>query len=490
MLVAACEAKAPRAECQAAAADCPDPVADPVDPMVHIGRATGPTFIEIVDLEVVGDVVYGCTGTKGLTVWDASGDDAPGLIVDQLAPGASLSDPQFPRCQHIGYDPESDTLVITNRGDEIQPQPWLWRYDVSNPADPRPLGGWSPALSVEGVAVDGERTFVALHTAGVTVVRPAGGGALQAVGNYADDDSDAWVPLLVGDTLLVAEGATGLRTYDVSTDEPQLLATLPLSGSSRDVVAEDGRAYVASSGGLAIVDISDPAAPSLLGETAVDGTLLEVALGPDDTVLTAEWDEVRGYDVSDPSNIVARMAETVPTDVEFSRVLAVATDPSRRRVYAGEWRGMHAFDQVQGGRGPELFVSPSVLQFGTLSKGESDERVVVLRNRGDQPLTIGDIAGAGGVSANTTCMQIPPGGAEAIEVTMESDANQFIEAQLAICSDDPDETERRLRATANVPGRDIGDEVPDFDLFDTTGERWTPAQLEGRVAVLAYFATF
>jgi len=473
--------------------DCPSPLASGVvDPLVHLGRAEGPTFIEIVDVVAHGDVVLACTGTKGLTIYDASSEDsAPTTLLDKVAPiGEGLADASFPRCQHIGLDGAADRVVITNRGDEIQPNPWLWVYDIADPTNVRAVGGWAAAPSIEGAVLEGDRVYVAMHSDGIAVVQDNGSGTFVPVGTFFDADSDAWLPVKVGDTLLVAEGATGLRTYDVAGDVPVLLATLALNGSSRDIALRGTTAYVATSQGVAAVDIQDPNAPRLLGEIEVDGTALEVAVGLGDTVITAEWDGVRGYDASDPAALLPDLSERIPSDVSRSRVLAVDADPERARVYVGEWRGLHAYTQVEGGTGPDLFVTPSELQFGSLAPGQTEDRVVVVRNRGDQPLTVSDISASAGLSVDTQCLQIEPGASAAIEVRFSPVDTQPVDAQIKFCSDDPDEPDLVIGVSANVPGVGVGDPVPAFELFDIEGNAWSPAALEGKVAVLAYFATF
>ncbi|MEM7159417.1 MAG: hypothetical protein AAF799_41650 [Myxococcota bacterium] len=478
--------------CNAPHGDCPVASTETfVDPLVHVGRAAGPTFIEIVDVVTHGDLVLACTGTKGLTIWDASGDGAPRLLSEKIGPThQGLANGSFPRCQHVSVDPTGTRVVITNRGDEIQPTPWLWVYDISDPRSPDDIGGWTDLSSIEGVVYNDGLVYAALHGTGVLVYRVTEAGGVDIQGGYKDEFSDAWQPALAGNHLYVAEGATGLRIYDVESGDPELLSTLPLPGSSRDVIVEGDRAYVADSAGMAIVDISDPRDPQLLSQIDSDGTSLALAMGADDTVVMAEWDQVRGYDVSDPTAVETVFAETVPTDDEFSRVLAIDADRDRRRVYAGEWRGLQVFDHVSGGHGPDISITPNVLQYGLLTGGESDSRVVVVRNRGDVPLTVHDVVGGPGVTVDTECFQVPPGGATAIEVTLQVNDHDQVDTGLKFCSDDPDESEHVVSLSANVPGLGVGDEVPAFALQDLDGNTWSTEQLRGNIAVLAYFATF
>lgn len=456
--------------------------------MQPLGRANTNTFIEITDIVAHEDVAYVCTGVRGLSIFDTSGD-APRLLIEKVAPGGNLSNSQFPRCQHVGFDAETSRVVITNRGDEVQPNPWLAVYDVSDPSRPDLLGGWSPTFgSIEGVAIRGSRIFAAVHGQGLVALQLAG-GEVSETGRTIEEGTDAWQPVLSNDLLALADGEAGLRLYDVSASEPQLLSTVTLEGSSRDVLLEDDRAYVASSGGIAVVDIRDPSAPAVLGQHPVAGSALDLAqLGPGQIVV-AEWDALRGYDLTDPAEPVALFSETVPTDDTFSRVLAVGAVADRARVYGGEWTGLHAF-AFSPEPGPELELSPSSLQFGNVTPSDPDARVLLVSNSGTRPLTVHDVTGSADVTVDETCFVIEPGRSKAVEVRLSPSSSAPVQSSVRVCSDDPDEPSLEVPLTANVSGLAVGDPAPAFALQDLDGNTWTNADLEGKVAVLAYFATF
>ncbi len=473
------------------AAGCPTPAPQAfVDPLQHLGRAQGDSFIEILDVVVDFPTVYACTGTQGLTVWDASNDDAPRQLAENIGP-AGVAHARFPRCQHVGLDRANQRLIITNRGDEVQRQPFLWMYDVSDPGRPQALRGWVASESIEGVVLDGDRVFVAAHRDGVVALRDEGNTNFTLTGGFADGISDAWQPILLDtNTLVVAEAASGLRVYDVSTDDPQLMSTTPLSGASRDLALEGNLAYVATSDSLAVVDLFDPIQPVIRSQTPTLGTSLAVALGPDQTAVLAEWDEIRGYDVSNPDDPFEVFAETVPTDDDFSRVLALDVSAAERRVYAGEWTGMHVFEQGPDHTGPDIWATPKTVQFGNVGKGDQKDQVFVIRNRGDLPLTVHDVVTPNSVASQDTCFQVPARGASALEISYRPGGARPLSSALKLCSDDLDEPELLVALSANTPGLGVGDPVPSFLLRDLDGVEWTDEQLRGNVAVLAYFATF
>ncbi len=476
--------------------NCPDPGANaPADGLQHLERAEyglSGGFLEILDVVADGTTIYQCTATQGLMVFDAATSGSPTLLAERV--GGPFAHPSFPRCQHVGADFERDQVVITNRGDEIQPDPFLTVFDISTPTMPAVVASWQGEPSIEGAVLVDDVVYAAAHDDGLLMFEVQGTELVQTAA-FADADSDAWLPQRVGEALVVAEGATGLRTYDISDGAPVLLATVPLQGSSKDVVVVEGIAYVAASGFVAAVDVSDPSDPQVLTEREVVGTALAVAMGQNATLMVAEWDEVRGYDASAPHGLEPILAEIVPTEAAFSRVLAieaVPAEPGRRgRVYAGEWEGLHAYDQVDCAYGPEIWVSPDTVQFGVQQVGETQTQVVVVRNMGNQPLHVSGLSVSDAeMEIDAQTLDIDPGQAEAVEISFTPSDDALFVGELEIASDDLDEPVTGLRVAGNLNFLGPGHPVPSFELFDLDGQLWSSTALTGQVTVLAYFATF
>ena len=130
------------------------------DALTHLGRDDGFDFIEILDLQVRDDnIVFGCTSVRGLNVWDVSGGAGPSLIQGEIHP-PGLSGGQLEHCQHVALDPSSGEVVMTNRGDEIEPQPFVWLGDFSDPNNGRPVAGYTGPESIEGAALRDGRVWV------------------------------------------------------------------------------------------------------------------------------------------------------------------------------------------------------------------------------------------------------------------------------------------------------------------------------------------
>jgi hypothetical protein len=468
------------------------PDAPNADSLVHLGRAEGDDFIEVLDVVADHPLVYACTSVKGFNIWDASGEGAPALLAGGIAPpGLVGGGGKYPHCQHVGLDPQNKRAVITNRGDELQPTPFVYLLDVSNPAAPAMLKGWTGADSIEGVAISGNRIYAAAHSSGILVFEDAGGASLTEIGRFSDAQSDAWQPVLVGQHLFVAEGDLGVRVYDVAGDIPVPIASVPIPGSSKDIVIHEGKAFVAASSRVAAIDIANPAAPALLGEVETEGTAIALAVGVKNTLLVAEWDRIRGYDISDPAAMKRELSEVLPTGKAFSRALTIDAAPAAGRVYPGEWTGVHAYRQEECAIGPDLETSPDQISFASVPAGDFDVRAVILKNQGNRPLKItGITADNPAVTVNTPSLEIDAGKAKAIEITFKPASAQAVKARVTIASDDPDDPLHEVRVSGNLPGVDVGDPLPAFALVDTEGKTWDSTALKGNIAVLSYFATF
>ena len=81
-----------------------------------------------------------------------------------------------------------------------------------------------------------------------------------------------------GEYAFVASGSTGLQVVSLSADRrtPVVVASLNVGASSNDITLAGNIAYLATAGGLKVVDISTPTLPRLLGTFAGVGNALGV----------------------------------------------------------------------------------------------------------------------------------------------------------------------------------------------------------------------
>lgn len=93
----------------------------------RMGQLGVSSFLEALEVQAVApDRVYFCSGVQGLRMVDASDPATP---TTPAVLRSSLSDPSFPRCQHVAAS--GDIVYFTNRGDEVQPRAFLSALDTS-----------------------------------------------------------------------------------------------------------------------------------------------------------------------------------------------------------------------------------------------------------------------------------------------------------------------------------------------------------------------
>ncbi len=135
---------------------------------------------------------------------------------------------------------------------------------------PAPFAAYNTPGFARNVDISGTLAFVADDTAGLQILDTASGavvGALSFAGQPALDVR------LRGTLAAVALGAGGFDLVDVTTpSQPSSLSHTTTAGNVGDLWISGNRLYAASSSGVLIYDISNPAVPtpagSLLGFTA------------------------------------------------------------------------------------------------------------------------------------------------------------------------------------------------------------------------------
>lgn len=267
-------------------------------------------------------------------------------------------------------------------------------YDVSNPADPVPVGIASNGISPEGILLSGHTLYVpdyynGLHvydisnpTNAINIANTNNGGrpfdvALQSnqlflvngaslriydvsnptnissIGNI-NTGNNAQGVAVSGDYAYVANGADGLRIYDISTPTNIVNVGHTNDGNAHCVAVSGNYAYVLhySSGGLCIYDISDPTSPSKVGQAGGSASQYDfhgiVVTG--NRAYAGMSDGLRIFDVSDPGNPVDVGNTNVPNNFYGSSGVALAGD---RVCVANQGDGFRIYELA----GPKLGVS-------------------------------------------------------------------------------------------------------------------------------------
>jgi len=297
-------------------------VRDPASPRIESQTVLGLVSRGIRGLQVHGATVYLAAGTDGVVIVDA-GDPAAPREIGRLLPVT----PAGSRCDVGAVHRIGDTLFVGSRGAPQSPMPDGWQVavpscdlaavDVATPAGAKVLAAFPSVGMAQLMAVDAGRMYVvasppALHVLDVTdpsapallggsgqVVKPRPyevhlsgtvayilsyqqGLSIVDVSDPANIREERVVPLpgtyalgfdLDGSTAVVALAD---RLAFVDMDDPTAYrTTFPVYPIGSHVTLD--HLYVAGVAGLfRVFALDDPAAPALVGETILPGSLRNV----------------------------------------------------------------------------------------------------------------------------------------------------------------------------------------------------------------------
>jgi hypothetical protein len=456
------------------------------DNLVQLTRMEGSNFVEILEVRARDDGwVFFCSGVRGLVAADAT---EPAEIAGAWRIASSLGSGQYPRCQHLAMAGEH--LYMSNRGDEIQPTPFVTAVEFAGSSPVEGPSFSDPNLSIEGLAASGDLVFAAVHEDGVVILDNQG-DALTPIGMLTGL-TNAWALAVAGDLLYVADGPGGLVVADVSDPSaPTILGSVPIEGSAQFVELDgDGLAYVAAgSAGLVVVDVSTATAPEVLARVDTPGTSLSVSVA-DGHAFVADWNDLRVFDVADPSNPQLVAVERIPVFPGFPRVLGAAAVGDA--LFMGEWTGMYSYRFTPGLTAPDLRIASDRIDLGPAAVGDERAAAIILENEGNEPLFIETVTVKGeGASVQTALpITLEPGGKTAVEVRVVNPTTEphFVSAR--VFSDDPDEPGPSVRIVTNNPGLGVGDPAPNVQVNLIEGGLWSLDAQMGNVVLLSYFATF
>jgi hypothetical protein len=258
---------------------------DPTDP-THVGQYA----VAAESLDLAGDVVYVAgNSVTALSVADPTNPSFVGTAA--LPPGGSASDIAV-HGDHAYVSTSFDGLHVFDVDD---PQLPAWIGTAPPPGD-RPNERWDAVAAIEDHAIVGTIDH------GIRIVDatdPADPTETAVV------DAPGWTlsGSVSGGILVTANYERGIRTVDVSDPAtPEELAVLDL-GWWVEAVDADGSLAVAVGLSFAVVDISDPSDPLVVGETPmweVQGMAVELV--GDLAYIADPVTGLRILDISDPTD--------------------------------------------------------------------------------------------------------------------------------------------------------------------------------------------
>ena len=412
-------------------------------------------------------------------------------------------DRRQPGCIHLAWD--GDVVYTVHRGNIDNPaflSGWVLQRDAAAPEKLTAIQ--LPVLQEDGVSYEGIDTangliYVALRRHGLGIYRrtPAG---FARIGTFAGLDN-AWGVRVRGNTAFVTDGLRGLAILDVThPNNPSLLGRAMIDGQARGVAVDGHHADVsAGAGGLVVVDVSDLRAPKVAGTARVAGSAIRVDYS-NGLAFVAAWNDARVYDVSNaaaPRFIGAtRMTRDIGREEDgrpevTSRTLGVAAHGDV--MFAGNWHVIHAFRVHPDRRAPSLVLPEDVnlVDFGPVAPGAKARVPLAVRNQGTEPLEIDDAAiDHAAFTVEPHHLRVPAGETATFMLTFAPTSSDKTTALLRFSTNDPDNPTRRGYLVANQPGLGVGRRFPDASAALVDGARWASTALHGHVALLAYFATF
>jgi hypothetical protein len=237
-------------------------VQDPSNP-IAVGSYEMPGFVAF-DVHVEGQIAHVVDGESGIYLLDVSEPEAPSLLSSYQIPGYD-----FERVHVDG----SRLFAISSLGTYI--------IDISDPASPAFAGGL-PLVNLTDADTDGELMFVARRHAGLEIYDVSQSLFPHLESTYAMEDALGLT--VIDDIAYVVDELTGLQLIDIHDPaQPTLMGSFDTPSSAFDVEVVEGRAFITDQGaGLIVVDVRDPTNLVELGRYDAPGT--EYAVSVDGSV--------------------------------------------------------------------------------------------------------------------------------------------------------------------------------------------------------------
>jgi hypothetical protein len=421
------------------------------------------------------------------------------------------NDRRRPGCINLAWD--GDIVYTTHRGNVDNPA-FLTAWDVSrtDPTNPGRLAPvqlpalQEPGVTYEGLDVARGLVYVGLRGNGLGIYRRNSDNRIVRIG-AARGLTDAVGVAVSGTTAFVADGMGGLAIVDVADPAaPKIVGKAPTGGQARSVVVDGNIAYVAAgSAGLVLVDVKNAAAPRVISRVTMPGTAVRVAYS-EGRAFVAAWNDARVYDVSNASRPrfigAIRLEEEARFDpgnsssagsrpMVTARTLGIAAHNDI--MFIGNWWVPYSYRVYPERVAPNIVLpeSASLIDFGAVTAGQSKTTPVEIANQGTAPLVIAKNSIEGSAfSVTPSQARIAPGSTATLAVTFRPNSQGTESGYLRISSNDPVAPLRTARLVGNRPGLGVGKPLPETVVQLLDGGEWRSSTVTNKVQLLAYFATF
>jgi peroxiredoxin len=468
----------------------------PLVPLKRLQGQVGHLHVDEVRYRASDKKLFQCSYTFG--VMDASKPASLRYLAENLKHKIP-DDTRTPGCIHLA--PDGDVVYTTHRGNLSNPT-FITGWNISDPAKPVQLPVLQePGESYEGIDVANGKVFVALRDNGLGVyARDTGTNVLSRVGSLSNLGS-TWGVRVRDNTAFVTDILGGLSIVNVTDPAaPALLGKVAITGVAKGLVVEGNLAYVAAgNGGLVVVDVTDLTQPKVIGHVDTDGAAIRVAYS-EGRVFVAAWNDARVYDVAKPEAPRFIGAVRLTTEVAYpddghppvtARTMGIAANG--RDIFVGNWWVNYAYRLYPDRVAPHIVLPETVnlMDFGPVAAGMTSTLKVPVENQGTAPLTLFQ-NWASGTSFSVTPKQLRVAPGERGELTVEYKAAGAEKETgiLYVRSDDPAEPVRTAFLVGNQAGLGVGKPLPETKATLLDGSDWSSSSNTGKVKLLGYFATF
>lgn len=281
------------------------------------------------DVAVAGAYSYVADWSAGLTVIDCSDPADPQLIATEDTPGSArgvvisgthayvadgecglqvidVANPQNPVIVgSIDTQGTANRIVVSGtRAFIADGLRGLRIFDVSDPANPTALPGVETPGDACGVAVSGNRAYVADYAAGLQIIDIADPQNPHIVTNVpvAHALSKYMGVTVSGRYACVADADHAMWLVDTEAPNQPVIG-VEIGGPGRDVSVQGNRAYIAAgSGGLQVVDISDPESPVVVGAGLTPGFAAGIAVLGGHAFIADDGEGLQVLELTRPAN--------------------------------------------------------------------------------------------------------------------------------------------------------------------------------------------
>lgn len=267
-----------------------------------IGQAGLGESGEARGVQIYGNYAYVASGNGGLTIINIADPRQPQLVSAQSTPGFARNVYVHPAVI-ANSEGESNVYAFVVGGSDDNPS-GLWVVDVTDPANPRQIGGYQTSESAVDVSIDGRTAYILLEDHGLLTldigdpVSPQLKWAQGMEGDYSRIYRS-------GRKVFVAKKTEGLQLFQIENVEaPGLIFEFDTGALVfQDTVVLDHFVYaVDAERGLWVIDIANPKNPSILKFVDTPGNPRSLELINDKLFLADGGKGIRIYNIENRSN--------------------------------------------------------------------------------------------------------------------------------------------------------------------------------------------